>query len=107
MHTFYFKPLEVMPIGLTGIGQRSMHTNLIGKIIQGNFIVGNPLFITMKDGTTQRVFSKYLAIGRHLVNRFSEENKNDYCAIALSLHPSKAHLIDITKIVWADKTEPL
>jgi len=52
---FEFEIEAALPIGLTGDGQRSMHTNIIGRISKGSVRVGDAVFVPWRDGSWRRV----------------------------------------------------
>jgi len=46
---------QSIPIGLNGDSQRSMHTNLVGRLMEGCFKVGENVSVPLKDGNTKSV----------------------------------------------------
>jgi hypothetical protein len=50
-----FLVLESVPVGLDGDGQRPLHTNLVGRVMEGCFKVGEMVSVPLKDGTLASV----------------------------------------------------
>ena len=108
MKTFELALQYIMPIGLTGDGQRSIHTVLAGTILSGALNLQDSLYFFLNDGSIQqagiRIIAASIAERRlpKVVSSVSVEENWFACDVAISFHPSKAHLIVPYQVVWAE-----
>ena len=111
MKTFELALQYIMPIGLHGDGQRAIHTVLAGTILSGSLTLRDSLYFFLKDGSIAQAGIRMMAASvaeRHLpraVSSVSAEENWFACDIAISWHPSKAHLIVPYQVIWAETKE--
>jgi hypothetical protein len=96
---FEFEIEAVLPIGLTGEGQRPMHTNVIGRISKGSVKVGDAVFVPWKDGSWRRVAVLSFMTPHHAPSIFPDVLSADAygsfaCCLSLRVPPSESHQID-------------
>jgi len=96
---FEFAIEAVLPIGLTGEGQRSMHTNIIGRISKGSVRVGDAVFVPWKDGSWRRVAVMSVMMPHDAPSMFPDVLTADAygafaCCLSLRVPPDQADQID-------------